>query len=144
MQLVDLYKTIIFIPNIVAAFADILTKYYSTLNLPEDTVIQFLFYHLALLVVSSVGIGLLRIAESRVLLVFLGELISNWAFISGTLLFVNLLYSLTSSIGSAIVSSINLTILFFLSLTVYFVLVTSDKTYLEGAKKWKQTKGSQH
>ena len=135
-QLVDLYKTIVFIPNIVGAFADILTKFYSILNIPEGTVVQLLFYHLALLVLSSVGIGLLAIAESRVLLVFLGELVSNWAFISGTLLFVNLLYNLASSIGLVLVASMNLAILLFLLLTIYFVLVKSSETYLRGAETW--------
>jgi hypothetical protein len=138
MQLVDLYKTIVFIPNIVGAFANILTKFYSSLNLPEGAVLQLLFYHLALLVLSSVGIGLLRIAESRVLLVFLGELVSNWSFISGTLLFVNLLYNLTSSIGLVLVASMNLAILLFLLLTIYFVLAKSSKTYLRGVEGWRQ------
>jgi hypothetical protein len=138
MQLVDLYKTIVFIPNIVGAFADIYSKFYSILSLPGETILQLLFYHLALLVLSSVGIGLLRIAESRVLLVFLGELVSNWAFISGTLLFVSLLYNLTSSIGLALVASMNLAILLFLLLTIYFVLAKSSKTYLCGAEGWRQ------
>jgi len=138
IQLTDLYKTIGFIPNIVGAFANILIKFYPSLNLPEETVLQLLFYHLALLVLSSVGIGLLRIAESRVLLVFLGELVSNWAFIGGTLLFATLLYNLTSSIGLALMASMNIAILLFLLLTIYFVLAKSSRTYLRGAEKWKQ------
>jgi hypothetical protein len=139
-ELIDQYKAIVFVPNLVGAFADIVTKYYSSLNVPEGTILQLLFFHLALLVLSSVGIGLLTIAVQRVLLVFLGELVSNWAFISGTLLFLNLLFNLTSSIGLVLVISMSLAILIFLILTIYFVLAKSAETYLNGVEKWKQNK----
>ncbi len=136
-DMTDMYKTMVFIPNIVGALANILTKFYTNLNIPEPTILELLFYHLALLVISSVGIGLLRIAETRVLLAFLGEIVSNWAFISGTVLFVNLLFILMGSIGSTLVISMSVVILLFLVVAIYFVLVKSAGTYLEGAKKWK-------
>jgi hypothetical protein len=139
MEMLDMYKTIVFIPNIVGTFADIVAKFYLTLSLSQDVVLELLFFHLVFLVLSSVGVGLLRIAESRVLLVFLGELVSSWAFVSGTLFFVSLLFNLTGSIGLLLVASMSFPVILFLLLTIYFVLAKSGKTYQYGAMRWKET-----
>lgn len=140
-ELLDLYKTIVFIPSVITAAASAF-NFYAQLALPDsvsmlENLIPLLFFSFALLVLSSVGLSLLRIANQRVLLVFLGELIVSGAFISGVLFFVYFLAIFSNIIGLALVVSLSAFILIFLSIYIVSVLFESCDTYLEGVKRFK-------
>src|SRR5438093_8794715 len=67
-QLIDLYKAIVFIPNVLGVLGDIVAKYYNSLGIQETTVLQLLFFHLGLLVVSLIVLGMIEMAGTRILL----------------------------------------------------------------------------
>ncbi len=134
------YKAIAFIPNAIGSLAALTFYFSEALNVDQGLVIQLFLLHLTLIVVSSVGIGILQIATSnlRAFLAFIGESVSSWAFISGNLFLVYFLLLLWTPGLSVFLLALVSIILFFMGLVLAYSLKDSVETYVEGAKKWVQ------
>ncbi len=134
------YKAIVFAPNLVGVFAELLltlSDFTGLLKIPVDLIVQVLFFHLTLIVVSSAGLGLLQMAKQTVILAVLGEAALSWAFFSGNLFLIYMLLLLWGTglpIFFAIMGSI---VLLFMGFVLYFSTRDSAKEYVRGAVRWK-------
>jgi hypothetical protein len=141
-DLVEEYKITIFAPNIIGVFANTVEKVYTIFKVSGTVISMLLTYHLTLLVISAVGLGILKISKSRVFLAFLGEIVTNWALISGNLLFIYLLSNLYISLKHAMLLIMVFIVILYLLIMSYFVVAQSVKTYVEGARLWKKSVSS--
>jgi hypothetical protein len=132
-QLVSYYQTIAFVPNLVGAFGDILSTFYTFLGVTESTAILLLFSHLVLVVLAGVGLGVLQASLNRAFLAILGEAILSWAVVSGSLLFLTLIVLVYGSFQTALIPIMAAVILIYLGVILHYVVGSSSRTYAEGA-----------
>jgi len=135
-QLFDRYKVVVFAPNVLGIIGNAVATYFST-SASMATINNLFSYHIALLIVTAAGLAILKTASTRLLLVLLGEIASNWALVGGCLILGYYLAVVTYQI-SHLASVVSLIVLgVFLVAMIYFEMTRSAKTYVEGAKQWK-------
>jgi hypothetical protein len=135
-QLVTYYQVIVFIPNIVGAFGDILLSYYKDLGIPQELVIGLLFTHLLLLLMSGVGLGLLQTALNNVFPAILGELLLSWTLYSGSFLFLLLLAQVSQVMSMISVVAMSVLLIVYLLVVTYYATNASADKYIQGAQRW--------
>lgn len=135
-QLFDHYKIIVFIPNILGIVA-VATAHFLPEELSMPTAKLFCYY-ITLLVISGTGLAILKTASTRLLLILLGETIISWALIGGLLILGYFLWAVMYPLAPLLVIFLTIMLSVFLIVILYFSIIRSIKTYVEGAKQWKQ------
>lgn len=134
-QLFNRYKVVIFTPNIVGVIINTIATF--SPEAVSITTIRIYIYHVALLIVSGIGLAMLKIAGTRLLIILLGETAANWALIGGIFIlgYYIKVYIYNIYPQAAIASLIMLAI--FLIVMLYFDITKSAKTYVGGVSQWK-------
>jgi hypothetical protein len=135
IQMIEESKTLVFSPNIIGAFTAILAKHFEVLKIPEGTIIGLLISHFCLIVITAIGVAFLRMALTRVLLIFIGEILMSWALVGGSVLFVFQIYEFRGIVGNGLSSLLILVVVFFLFAYGYFRMKGSAEIYASGAEE---------
>ncbi len=130
VEVTNLYTALIFGPNIIGVLATVITQLGLVTGLPGHLVNELQIYHLTLLVLASVGNGLTRTGGQRVLPLFLGEVVSSWAFLSGSMLFVFYLLLAHNAAGTVPTIVMCGVIVVFVVTAIAFMIEKSAGTYL--------------
>jgi hypothetical protein len=127
-QLIEEYKILVFAPNVIGAFTTILAKHFEVLEISEEIIIGLLISHFCLIVLTTIGQAFLRMASTRTLLIFIGEVLMEWALVSGSILFI-------FQIVGALYILLILIVAFFLIAYGYFRMRESATIYAHGAMR---------
>lgn len=130
IEVTNLYTAMIFTPNVVGVLATVIAQFSSSFNLSKGMVLEIQNYHLGLLVLASVGSGLTRIGGVRMLPLFLGEVVSCWAFLSGVFLFVYYLALAEPTLGMTLTLTMIGSVILFTIAALVFMIEKSAGTYL--------------
>jgi|SRR3990172_2981854 len=130
----DRYKELGFAANLGGALLELSVSEFLGPLLPKSVLLGLFAYHISLTVIYSVGIGLLRMARTRLLLFFTGETFGSWALIGGNLLLLYVIASLSPVIGIVVLGSLFLALLAFLSVLL-LRFYESGGIYAKGAQK---------
>jgi len=135
--LVKEYTLTVFPVNALGAIANLLDKTYKLIGLPDELLVQLLIYHVALFIISASGIAIIGVARTRVLFAFVGEILTNWALMSGCLMLFLLILTLFLLVGMPVLLLVLAVVVVYIIVVLYKVTMESVKTYVEGAKCWK-------
>lgn len=133
IQMIEESKTLVFSPNVIGAFTAILAKHFEVLEIPEEAIVGLLISHFCLIVITTIGEAFLRMALTKVLLIFIGEILMSWALVGGSVLFIFQIYEFRGIVGDALSSLLILVVTFFLLAYGYFRMKESAKIYANGA-----------
>lgn len=135
-QLFNHYKVIIFTPSILGIIATTVAHL-----LPEELsmpIVKLFSYYVTLLVISGAGLAILKTAGTRLLLILLGEIFASWALIGGLMVLGYFLWAVMYQLISQLVIVLTVVLVVLLIVILYFSIIRGIKTYVEGAKQWKQ------
>ena len=138
IHMIEEYKTLVFSPNVISSFTAILVKHFEILEISEQTIIGLLISHFCLIVIATVGQAFLRMALTRVFLIFVGEILMSWALVGGSALFIFQIYEFRRIIGGALSFLLILVVAMFLLAYGYFRMKKSANIYVIGAQKKKK------
>lgn len=133
-QLIEEYKILVFAPNVIGAFTTILAKHFEILEISEEIIVGLLISHFCLIVLTTIGQAFLRMASTRTLLIFIGEVLMEWALVSGSILFIFQIYEFRRIVGALYILLI-LVVAFFLIAYGYFRMKESATIYAYGAMR---------
>lgn len=135
IQMIEESETLVFSPNVIGSLTAILVEHFQVLGISEQTIIGLLISHFCLIVIAATGEAFLRMALTRVLLIFIGEILMSWALVGGSVLFIFQIYEFRGIIGGVLSSLLILVVAMFLLAYGYFRMKKSANIYKIGAQK---------
>ncbi|NIO37878.1 hypothetical protein GTO27_09275 [Candidatus Bathyarchaeota archaeon] len=130
-QMIEESKIVVFAPNIISAFIAVLAKYFDFLQISKEAIIALLISHFCLIVLTTIGTAFLRMALNRLLIIFIGEILMEWALIGGSLLFTFQIFEFRRIVGVALSSLLISAIAFFLVCYIWFRMKESAQIYAD-------------
>ncbi|NIN67487.1 MAG: hypothetical protein GTO63_22850 [Anaerolineae bacterium] len=131
--LADEYKELGFAVNLIGSFLAFAGKDFFPLDLSDPLLASIFSYHLALVVVFSVGVGLLRMSKDRPLPLIVGDSLGAWALIGGSLILLYTVFIYARAVDILLLWSMSVVVLTFLGALVVG-MTKSGRVYFESAR----------